>query len=239
MLDLNEVLDRLASDESVKIVVFESAVKDFFVAHADIVPNAESKAPLMHPDYPTLPYLFGVVQKLAVFPVPTIALVEGRARGGGFDIIMACDMRFGVEGHTKLSPIEIRAMLASGSTFGIINSMGLGRASEWIYSGHDMEADVAEKSGILNKSFATSEEARKYIGEYCATINTLPGHSMRETKEMVSGMMYPLSRMEEYCVREMRLITDPRLAEVLPKLIPLMTREKELDLPANLMSVYE
>ena len=39
MLDCNELLDKLANDESVKVVVFESGVKDFFFAHMDLTPD--------------------------------------------------------------------------------------------------------------------------------------------------------------------------------------------------------
>lgn len=39
MLDLNDLIDKWTNDESVKVIVFESAVKDFFSAHMDIRPD--------------------------------------------------------------------------------------------------------------------------------------------------------------------------------------------------------
>ncbi|KAF2093184.1 ClpP/crotonase [Rhizodiscina lignyota] len=242
MMDLNELLDKLANDETVKIVVFESAVKDFFSAHLDLRPDAESKMPPMHPDYPNLIYFMGLMQKLSTVPVVTIALVEGRARAGGLDFMMACDMRFGVKDRAIVAPIEARVSLMSASIPAFINHMGLGRASEWFYSGHDMDAEAAEKYGILNRSFATSKEAKDYVDGYCATVGKLPRHNLREMKQYVAKRMYPLGSMEEINNRFVSLLQSEETAKLIPKLMELAPSgygEEELNLSEVLMKAHE
>lgn len=200
---------------------------------------AESKAPPMHPDYPTLTYFAGLIQKLATCSIPTIALVESRARAGGLDIAIACDMRYGIKGSTLLSPIEARASTIGGSGPPLINLMGRGRAMEWIYSGHDMDAETADKYGVLNRCFDSSEEARKYIDEYCATLNKLPGHHIREMKKMWVEPLFPVSALEDATNKFVAVLQHPKTAEILQKVLTMLTPDAELDLPKNLMKMYE
>ena len=76
----------LEADPSVKVVVFQSANPDFFIAHLDVSKAAER------------PEVLGLwrdfVLRLSSTPVVSIAKIRGRTRGIGNEFVLACDMRF-------------------------------------------------------------------------------------------------------------------------------------------------
>ena len=74
----------LEADPSVKVVVFQSANPDFFIAHLDVSKAAER------------PEVLGLwrdfVLRLSSTPVVSIAKIRGRTRGIGNEFVLACDM---------------------------------------------------------------------------------------------------------------------------------------------------
>jgi enoyl-CoA hydratase/carnithine racemase len=86
IVELGALMTALEADKSVKVVVFQSANPDFFIAHLDVSKAAER------------PEMLGLwrdfVLRLSSAPVVSIAKVRGRARGIGNEFVLACDMRF-------------------------------------------------------------------------------------------------------------------------------------------------
>jgi len=86
IVELGVLMTDLEADPSVKVVVFQSANPDFFVAHLDVAKAAER------------PEALGIwrdfVLRLSSTPVVSIAKIRGRTRGIGNEFVLACDMRF-------------------------------------------------------------------------------------------------------------------------------------------------
>ncbi|MGA7567679.1 MAG: enoyl-CoA hydratase/isomerase family protein [Terriglobales bacterium] len=88
-----EVIKALENDEQVRVVVFESAVDDYFLNHSDFTAKIEDLTSL--PEGPTgLPPWPDFLVRLTRLPVASIALIRGRATGNGSEITLACDMSF-------------------------------------------------------------------------------------------------------------------------------------------------
>lgn len=89
---------------------------------------------------------------------PTIAMVNGVAVGGGFDIALACDMRVGSEnakfivGYTRIGVIS-----DLGGTWLLPRIIGMAKAAEFTFTSDPIEAKEAEKIGLLNKLVHASE----------------------------------------------------------------------------------
>src|ERR1700752_2557359 len=86
IVELGALLTDLEADPSVKVVVFQSANAEFFVAHLDVSKAAEQPG--------VLGLWRDVVLRLASTPVVSIAKIRGRTRGIGNEWVLACDMRF-------------------------------------------------------------------------------------------------------------------------------------------------
>ena len=86
IVELGALMTDIEADTSVKVVVFQSAIPDFFVAHLDVAKAAER------------PEVLGLwrdfVLRLSSTPVVSIAKIRGRTRGIGNEFVLACDMRF-------------------------------------------------------------------------------------------------------------------------------------------------
>ena len=104
--DLNRLAEALESDRSVKVVVFQSAHPDIFVCHADIDMLCEIPATERRMSEPIL-YLQQVLERISALPQATIAKVEGMARGGGHEFMLACDMRFAARGKAVFMQMEV------------------------------------------------------------------------------------------------------------------------------------
>lgn len=206
MSDFDSLLSSVTSGDGIKVLVVQSANPDFFVAHLDLLPRsgkhshdlpglfisyslfAESNLPEMHPEYPTLGYFFGLMFKLTNLPVVTIALVEGRARAGGCDFAMAFDMRFGVKGRTFLSHLEacLGVYASGGGSMRWAQLMGKSWALEYLYSGTDIEAEEAERYGILNRAFETPAAMRMFVDKYTQRVGKFELTALALTKKRIN-----------------------------------------------------
>ena len=91
--EFQEIINAIEADEQVRVVVFDSAVDDYFLNHADFNSKLEDLTSL--PAGPTgLPPWPDFLVRLTRLPVVSIALIRGRATGNGSEITLACDMSF-------------------------------------------------------------------------------------------------------------------------------------------------
>jgi len=87
--ELHDLTAAIEASEELKVVVFDSADPDFFLAHWDIASVAPAR-----PDGTPPPSWIDISLRLAQAPVVTIGLIRGRARGMGSEIPLGFDMRF-------------------------------------------------------------------------------------------------------------------------------------------------
>ena len=149
--DLQELIGLLESDVQIKVVVFDSAVPDYFMAHVDLARVAElSTAP-----GPTgLSPWPDVALRLQRAPFVTIGLLRGRARGVGSEFLLALDMRFASRERAILAQIEVGCGIipGGGGLERLPRLIGRARSMEAIIGGEDFDADTAERYGWINSS---------------------------------------------------------------------------------------
>jgi len=150
---LNEIITALETDEHVKVVVFDSAVKGFFLTHYDFLAKLEDSTRL--PPGPTgLQPLPDMLVRLSRAPVASIASIRGRATGVGSELALACDMRFASREKAILSQWEVGAGLVPGGgpMARLPRLMGRGRALEVLLGADAIPGDLAELYGYVNET---------------------------------------------------------------------------------------
>src|ERR1700681_3521958 len=146
IVELGALMNELEADPSVKVVVFQSANPDFFVAHLDVAKAAER------------PEVLGLwrdsVLRLSSTPVVSIAKIRGRTRGIGNEFVLACDMRFASRHSALFGNPEIGVGLVpgGGALEWLPRLVGRSRALEIVLSADDFDADVAERYGWVNRT---------------------------------------------------------------------------------------
>lgn len=183
--DLNRLAKALEPDRSVKVVVFQSAHPDIFVCHADIDMLCEIPASERSIDDPLL-YLQEVLQRISELPQAAIAKVEGMARGGGHEFMLACDMRFAVRGKAVFMQMEVGMGIVpcGGGTQRMARQVGMGRAMEIILGAHDFDADLAERYGTINRAL-DPDEIGPFVEELANRIAKFPAGSITACKRCV------------------------------------------------------
>ena len=91
------------------------------------------------------------IDALAAAPMPTIAVVNGLALGGGCEIAIACDMRIASEeAQLGLTEARIGAIPGAGGTQRLPRLIGAARALEMILTGEPVTARRAAEIGLVN-----------------------------------------------------------------------------------------
>ena len=156
-----EVINALEADEHVRVVVFDSAVDDYFLNHSDFLAKLEDLTSL--PAGPTgLPPWPDFLVRLTRIPVASIALIRGRATGNGSEITLACDMSFASREKAILSQWEVGVgMVAGGGPMARLPQLiGRNRALEMLLSSEDIRGE-AGRSIWLRESCTSGRRFRR------------------------------------------------------------------------------
>lgn len=184
--DLDRVGRELETDDSVKVVVLQSANPDFFIAHADL--NSIMELPATPPAREEqLGWVHGVLDRFRTMPKATIAKIQGRCRGGGSELALACDMRFAEIGRAVLSQPEVGVGLipGAGGSVRLPRVVGRGRALEIILGCGDFSAEVAERYGYVNRALPAAE-IDYFVNSLAARIAGFPAETIALAKQAVS-----------------------------------------------------
>jgi len=181
----------LESDGDVRVVVFDSANPEFFIAHADVA--LIQRLPVEVPPKPTeLGVFHAMVDRFRTMPKATIAKIEGRARGGGSEFVLSLDMRFGALGRAVLGQPEVALGIIPGGsgTQRLPRLVGRGRALEIILGCDDFPADLAERYGYLNRALPAAELG-PFVTRLAFRIASFPAEAIALAKASVAAAELP------------------------------------------------
>jgi len=166
--DMDRVLAELDRDDDVRCVVVTGAGDRAFSAGADLTSFSDiSKAFKV--------WRFSrraedVMSRLANFPKPTVAAINGHCFGGGLEVALACDFRIAAR-RAKLGQTEVNLGLVpgAGGSQRLVRIVGQAKAKELVLLGTRLTADEAAAIGLVNK--AVENEA--FAGEVRAFADKL------------------------------------------------------------------
>ncbi len=145
-------LDFIASEPSIKAVIFSSEKKNIFIAGADIreivkidvLAEANALSAKGH----------SVLKKVTELKIPTVAAIDGICLGGGLELVLCCDKRVATNNiKTKIGLPEVNIGLIPGlgGTQRLPRMIGVKPAVELILSGEPLDAELALAAGIVDK----------------------------------------------------------------------------------------
>lgn len=188
---LAEIIKSLELDQSVKVVVFDSAVEGFFLTHYDFLAKLEDSTALP-PGATGLQPLPDMLARLSRAPVVSIASIRGRATGVGSELALASDMRFASREKAILSQWEVGAGLVPGGgpMARLPRLIGRGRALEVLLGADDVGGDLAELYGYVNRSLPDSE-VDSFVDALAMRIASFDKQAIAETKHLVNIASLP------------------------------------------------
>ncbi len=182
---LNSIITQIETDPKVKVVVFQSAVRGFFLTHYDFVPPLSATTSIP-PGATGLPALPDMLVRLSRAPVVSIVSIRGRATGVGSELSLASDMRFASREKAVLSQWEIGAALVPGGgpMARLPRLVGRGRALEILLAGEDISGDLAERYGYVNRALPDAELDR-FVDALARRIARFDKRSIADIKRLV------------------------------------------------------
>jgi enoyl-CoA hydratase/carnithine racemase len=148
----------------VKVAVLRSASPKFFSAGADVKAFTQNGTAA---NVEMIELAHRALGRIAEIPKIFIAQIEGHALGGGLEIALACDLRFGARGRYKLGVPEVTLGLlpGNGGTQRLPRLIGVSRALEIMVTGRQLTPGEAHLYGILNRLLPAGQvdaETRAY-----------------------------------------------------------------------------
>jgi enoyl-CoA hydratase/carnithine racemase len=189
--EFQKVIDAIEASGDLKVVVFDSAVPDYFLNHSDFAARMEDLTGM--PPGPTgLPPWPDFLARLTRAPVVSIALIRGRATGNGSELTLACDMAFASREKAIISQWEVGVgMVAGGGPMARLPQLiGRNRALEVLLSSADIGGDQAEAYGYINRALPDAE-LDAYVDALATRIARFDKWAMSQTKRLVNTSLPP------------------------------------------------
>ncbi|GAA1255599.1 enoyl-CoA hydratase/isomerase family protein [Oryzihumus leptocrescens] len=200
--DLADATAELAADEDVRAVILTSTSPKAFCVGADLKErNSFSDADLMQQRPVARAAYTGVLN----LPVPSIAVVQGFALGGGLEIALSCDLIVAGEAAVVgLPEVSVGVIPGGGGTQLLTRRIGWSRAAGMVFTARRMAAAEAAALGVVDEVVGAGE-ARDWALHLAAEIAANSPVGLRNAKKaMRLGMDVDLAtglEVEDACWR--------------------------------------
>src|SRR6476660_5388302 len=178
-----DLVQAIEAEPGLKVVTFESANSEYFLAHYGV---GESQS------------RFGVPRwresaiQLAHSSVLSVAVIRGRARGGGSEFALGCDVRFASRERAIFGQPEVGFGLipGGGATERLPLLVGRSRAIEIVLGADDFDADAAEKYGWINRAIPEAE-LDDFVNRFVRRELSFDGHALAPAKQRLNQTFLP------------------------------------------------
>lgn len=180
---IDRVLALVEANEAIRLLVLRSASTRFFSAGADIREWGD-----IDPERMGTRFIRAgnrVFRRIAELDIPTVAVLNGSALGGGLELALACDFRYAAASAQIAFP-EAAVGAIPGWLGGtrLAELAGLGRAREMVLLGSPVSAGRAEDWGVVNETVPDGElDAR--VQEICMTLLSRSRNSQSVAKRLL------------------------------------------------------
>lgn len=200
--EIESTVDELAADDEVRVVVFTGEGKSF-ISGADISEmDGRGKESILE---------YGsngarIWRKIETMKKPTISAVNGYCFGGGFELMLATDIRVANEKASFRFPeVSIGIVPGFNATIRLPKQIGMTKAKDLLFTGRRIFADEAMQMGIISRVFSLEE----FPEEVMKLANQIADNSMSAialVKESITKCIE--LPMEEAMPIEAQLMTD-------------------------------
>jgi len=168
---LDRILDDLAEDRAVRVVVISGAGGKAFSSGADI-----SEFDRRHADAAAVRAASardaGVCAKLENLDRPTIAEIEGYCLGGAVAFALCCDLRIcSDDSRFGIPPAKLGHCYEPYSIERVMNAVGLANTREILFTARQFSAQEAYEMGLVNR-VVPKTDLSAYVQGYAEIIST-------------------------------------------------------------------
>ncbi|XP_039121928.1 probable enoyl-CoA hydratase 2, mitochondrial [Dioscorea cayenensis subsp. rotundata] len=208
---LQRAVEFIDGDSSANVVMISSSVPRVFCAGADLKERRSMNPSEVKLFVNTLRSTFSSLETLSV---PTIAVIEGAAMGGGMEMVLACDIRIcGEDAAFSLPETGLAIIPGAGGTQRLPRLVGRSVAKELIFTGRRIDGNQAVSMGLVSYCLPVGEAYMKAL-QIAREINHKGPLATRMAKQAINeGMEVEMAAalaLEEECYEQL-LHTQDRL----------------------------
>lgn len=174
--ELEYTLNKIEKENNIRCIVLESKNKKIFLSGGDL---QFSKNMVMSGNIENqISYvrdIQSVVRRLEKIPKPTVAIITGHAIGGGFELIMACDFRLGLDSDNivlAMPEVDVGFIPGLGGMERVSRKFGQHLALQMAL-GKRLSIKEAEGIGIVDEVYSIGKLADKSL-EFAHKLASLP-----------------------------------------------------------------
>jgi enoyl-CoA hydratase/carnithine racemase len=186
LLEIGLALKRITNEEKTRCLVIRGSGDKAFCSGYDIAAIGKIKDDMMR-DYRGNHPLIIASKAIENFPYPVIAMINGYAFGAGLEIALTCDIRISVDNALfGMPPAKLGVIYPYSGIRKFINLIGVGYTKELFLIGRNIDAQIAQKIGLVNYLIPRSELEEftyKLAYEVCENAPL----SVRTMKEMINA----------------------------------------------------
>ncbi len=179
--EVNAFVLSLKENHETKVVVFKSSNDQFFSAHLDL--NVIDGT---HAGQAACIEFSHMINNIKPMKQLSISLVDGVARGGGNEFVMACDLAYGTENAVFAQP-ELNVNIPTGGQGGVqfARRMGKNKALHALLVGTDFTAQQAEALNIITQ-FIPKAEMDAFLEQILLVTRNLEVRDIVMYKEIIA-----------------------------------------------------
>ena len=180
--EVNAFVLSIKDNHDIKVVVFTSSNDKFFSAHLDLnVINGTKEGQAACIEFSHM------IKNIKAMKQLSIAFVNGIARGGGNEFVMACDLSYGTENAAFAQP-ELNVNIPTGGQGGVqfARRMGKSKALQALLLGGDFTAQQAEALNIITQ-FIPKAEADAFLKQILWVTSKLELRDIVMYKEIIAA----------------------------------------------------
>ena len=186
---LHDALDEVAADDAAKVVVLTGAGRGF-CAGLDLkefgIPPAPGEHRHRNAGHTPQAFLANLTQHIHDLPQIVIAAINGPAAGGGLALACACDIRISAQSATYCAAFIKTGLTGTdvGITYFLPRLIGASRAFDMILTGRTIDADEAERMGLVSRVVPDADLAAT-AADVAGTVAGYTKFGLRRTKEVM------------------------------------------------------
>ena len=181
--ELNECLNQIEEDETIRALVITGDGEKAFVAGADISELSELDS-MGAEDFSKLGQ--DVFLKIENLKVPVIAAVNGFALGGGLELALACDFIIASENAKfGLPECTLGLIPGFGGTVRLARKVGPALAMQWALTGNMMDSSEAMRTGLVNHVYPQAQ-LKEEVMKLAETMASRAPMALQSIKELIN-----------------------------------------------------
>ncbi|KAM7525499.1 hypothetical protein LguiA_015401 [Lonicera macranthoides] len=211
LMGLQQSFEDISRDSSANVLMISSSVPKVFCAGADLKERKTMSPSEVEVFVNSLRSTFTFLEELQI---PTIAVIEGTALGGGLEMALSCDLRIcGEDAKMALPETGLAIIPGAGGTQRLPRLVGRSVAKELIFTGRKITGRDAISMGLVNYCVPAGEARLKAL-EIARDINQKGPMALRMAKRAIDkGVEIDMANaldLEEDCYQQL-LHTKDRL----------------------------